>query len=108
MPSSTLSHSTIIQEQTIDMAKVAKFYDAVENCDDLVSPEMSHVTSGWRSRQETNQKPFVITETEKMAALKPKIQREQKPRSHRSFVRKIPGLVSHVTNFLSDCYYWLE
>ncbi|XP_046551804.1 uncharacterized protein LOC124261532 [Haliotis rubra] len=106
--SSTLSHSTIIQEQTIDMAKVAKFYDAVENCDGLLTAEMSHVTTGWQSRQETKKKPFVITETEKMAALKPKKQREQKPRTHRSFIRKIPGLVCHVTNFLNDCYYWLE
>ncbi|XP_067680064.1 uncharacterized protein [Haliotis asinina] len=107
-PSSTLSHSTIIQEQTIDMAKVAKFYDAVENCDELASSEMSHVMSGWHSRQETKKTPFVITETEKMEALKPKKQCEQKPRTYRSFIRKIPGLVCHVTNFLSDCYYWLE
>ncbi|XP_067680086.1 uncharacterized protein [Haliotis asinina] len=108
MPSSTLSHSSIIQEQTIDMAKVAKFYDTVENCDELLTSEMIHVTSGWHTRRKTKRKPFVITETEKMAALKPKKQCEQKPRSHRSFIRKIPGLVCHVTNFLSDCYYWLE
>ncbi|XP_071078799.1 uncharacterized protein [Haliotis cracherodii] len=110
-PSSTLSHSTIIQEQTIDMAKVAKFYDAVDNCDELVNAEMSHVLSSWQSRQETNKKPFVTTETDQKASPVPvTTQRsQQKVKSHRSFLRKVPGHIFHVTkSFLSDCYLWLE
>ncbi|XP_046355958.2 uncharacterized protein LOC124134907 [Haliotis rufescens] len=79
-PFSTLTHSAIILVETLDMAK---FYDVAENWDDLVTSEMSHVVSSWQSRQETNIKPFVMTETEKKAALKPRKQKEQRPRSHR-------------------------
>ncbi|XP_046575734.1 uncharacterized protein LOC124283757 [Haliotis rubra] len=106
--SSILSHSSTTQKQMIDMAKVAKFYDAVENCDELVKSEM---ISSWQTPQETSKKPFVITEMDKKTSPLPATvstqMSQQKVKSHKSFLRKVPGLVCHVAKFLSDCYHSL-